>query len=197
MENTFDLKKFLVENKLTSNSRLLKEEMSKEELQKKLFDIINSDKVQAILTKAVEKLTPDQKQALLDKTQTLAEGSFDSFEKFKEFTEKGLEVVEKEGEINEENMLQIGVDALTQVVGMALRGLGIASIMSMGFLPGIVSAVLDAFAGTDIIATASAAVGSGSAAAALSVVGGLVGGAIAYGLGYVVMLIGHIINTSF
>ena len=39
MKNTFDLKKFLVENKLTSNSRLLKEYVevkSAEELAKSL-----------------------------------------------------------------------------------------------------------------------------------------------------------------
>ena len=207
MENTFDLKKFLVEKKLTSNSRLLKEEMSKDELQKKLFDVINSDKVQAILTKAVEKLTPAQQQALQDKTQALAEGSFDSFEKFKEFTEKGLEVLDRQGELNEEEVGTIGQEfnkfvsntgkeikqttgLLAKGTGLTLMGLGYANVISMGFLPAIVSAVLDSFAGTDIIATVGSAVGSGSGAAALSVVAGLLGGAIAYGLGQVVAGIG-------
>ena len=207
MENTFDLKKFLVENKLTSNSRLLKEEMSKDELQKKLFDIINSDKVQAILTKAVEKLTPAQQQALQDKTQALAEGSFDSFEKFKEFTEKGLEVLDRQGELNEEEVGTVGQEfnkfvsntgkeikqttgLLAKGTGLALMGLGYANIISMGFLPIIVSAVLDNFAGTDIIATVGTAVGGGSETAVLSVVAGLLGGAIAYGLGQVVTGIG-------
>jgi hypothetical protein len=219
MENTFDLKKFLVENKLTNNSKLLKEEAAKEELQKQLFDFINSNKVQAILTKAVEKLTPDQKEELGSKLQTLSEGSFDSFEKFKQFTEKGLQASLEENKINEElspeeeaqfqknyaeflqkyggtinsmdrtankvfNATKLTVGTLAFAVGGVLKGLGVVNIMSMGFLPAIVGAALDYFAGTDILMSTAAAIGvSGGGAAALSVAAGLLGGGIAWALG--------------
>jgi hypothetical protein len=219
MENTFDLKKFLVENKLTNNSKLLKEAAAKEELQKQLFDFINSNKVQAILTKAVEKLTPEEKEGLAGKLQTLSEGSFDSFEKFKQFTEKGLQTSLEENKINEAlspeeealfqknwaeflqkyggtinsmdraankvyNATKLTAGTLAFAVGGVLKGLGVANIMSMGFLPGITAAALDHFAGTDILMSAAELIGvSGSGAAALSVVAGLLGGAIAWGLG--------------
>jgi hypothetical protein len=56
--------------------------------------------------------------------------------------------------------------------------------------------VLDNFAGTDIIATVGTAVGGGSETAVLSVVAGLLGGAIAYGLGQVVAGIGVAIDPD-
>jgi len=215
MENTFDLKKFLVENKLTKNSKLLKEEAAKEELQKQVFDFINSPKATAILTKVVDKLTPDQKEQLAKNLQTVAEGPFDNFTEFKHFTEKGLQASLSENKINEsfewlqrdpeeigdkvladlqrkygedfaklEKNLKLGAGVLVSLVGGVLKTLGVLNIMSMGFLPAIVGAALDHFAGTNILYAAGALVGgSGGAAAALSVLAGLLGGSIAWWLG--------------
>ena len=55
--------------------------------------------------------------------------------------------------------------------------------MSMGFLPALSAMALDYFGGTDILNTLSSAVGSGSAAAGLSVIAGLVGGGVLWKLG--------------
>ena len=58
-----------------------------------------------------------------------------------------------------------------------------SNIMSMGFLPEITGAALDYFGGTNILQTLSNAVGSGSGAAALSVLAGLIGGGVLWVIG--------------
>tara|TARA_R110000868_G_scaffold102272_6_gene281671 strand:- start:805 stop:1488 length:684 start_codon:yes stop_codon:yes gene_type:complete len=212
MENTFDLKKFLVENKLTTNSKLLKEEATKDEVQKQVFDFINSQEVATILTKALRNITPQQKQELTKNLQTLAEGSLDSFANFKQFTEKGLQASMREGRVNEaltpeeeadfqrgmedfqrdygptlakmDRTLNMTVGTLVGLIGGVFKTLGVVNIMSMGFLPAIVAAAVDYFAGTNILYAAGALVGgSGGLAAALSVLAGLLGGAILWWLG--------------
>jgi hypothetical protein len=64
MENTFDLKKFLVENKLTNNSRLLSEN---------------------------KELTPEEQKVVDDILNSVNEGMFDDMlEKVKSYAKKGL-----------------------------------------------------------------------------------------------------------
>jgi len=187
MENTFDLKKFLVENKLTNNSRLLKEEATKEELQKQVFDFINSQKVGAVIEKVVKGLDPKQKEQLTNQLQTLAEGLSNDFGQFKQFTEKGLKASVAENGVTElMEPEEVGAKVMAEIgpkLGQVLETLGVANIMSMGFLPAIAGMATDYFAGTDIINTASQFVGNGSAAAALSVVVGLLGGGILWRMG--------------
>jgi hypothetical protein len=71
MENTFDLKKFLVENKLTNNSRLLKEEEEvtpelKAQLLAKAEKLANSPAIRKQIEDQVKTLTPEEQQAILD-----------------------------------------------------------------------------------------------------------------------------------
>lgn len=187
MENTFDLKKFLVENNLTTNSRLLKEESTKDELQKQVFDFINSEKVGAVIEKAIKGLDQKQKEQLTNQLHTLAEGSSDDFAQFKQFTDKGLKASIAENSVTElMEPEEVGAKVMAEIgpkLGQVLETLGVANIMSMGFLPAIAGIASDYFAGTDIINTASQFVGDGSAAAVLSVVAGLLGGGILWRIG--------------
>jgi len=192
MENTFDLKKFLVENKLTNNSRLV-EEASKDQVEKQIFDFINTPEVGALIDKAVAKLDPETKQQIASKLQALAEGSSDDFMQFKQFAEKGLQTMlqereanDEEGDLQKENYAnnQLSPGPLSAAIGKVMTNLGVANIMSMGFLPAIVGVALDHFAGTDLMMSAASLVGgSGSGAAVLSVVAGLVGGGLLWRIG--------------
>ena len=74
-------------------------------------------------------------------------------------------------------------DDLDYAVGKVLKTTGVINLMSMGFLPAITSAALDYFGGTNILQTVGDAVGSGSAAAALSVLAGLLVGGILWKIG--------------
>jgi len=68
MEN-FNLKKFLVENKLTTNSRMLSEaesyEQVKADLLAKAQSIANSPKMHKAVADFMEKITPEQRKKLL------------------------------------------------------------------------------------------------------------------------------------
>jgi len=68
MEN-FNLKKFLVENKLTTNSRMLSEaesyEQVKADLLAKAQSIANSPKMHKVVADFMEKITPEQREKLL------------------------------------------------------------------------------------------------------------------------------------
>ena len=71
MENTFDLKKFLVENRLTNNSKLLKEEEQispevKAQLIAKAERLANSPAIKKQIEDQVKTLTPEEQQAILD-----------------------------------------------------------------------------------------------------------------------------------
>jgi len=71
MENNFDLKKFLVENKLTNNSRLLKEEEEvspevKAQLIAKAEKLANSPAIKRQIEDIVKTLTPEEQQAIVD-----------------------------------------------------------------------------------------------------------------------------------
>ena len=79
MEN-FNLKKFLVENKLTTNSRMLSEaedyEQVKADLLAKAQSIANSPKMHKVVADFMEKITPEQRKKLLaltNSTSTISE----------------------------------------------------------------------------------------------------------------------------
>ena len=204
MENTFDLKKFLVENKLTSNSRLV-EEASKEQVEKQVFDFINTPEVGALVDKAIAKLDPKAKQQVASKLQAIAEGASDDFAQSKKFAEKGLQIVQQDSSLDEmsaedqaewqkrsaamdrwaaEHDFGHGVPAaFIKTLGKVLDNLGVINMMSMGMLPAIAAAASDYFAGTNIIPAAAALIGSGTVAAGLSVVAGLVGGMLLWRIG--------------
>jgi hypothetical protein len=163
-------------------------ESSKEQVEKQVFDFINSSEVGALIDKMVTKLDLKAKQQLSNKIQAVAEGTSDDFSQFKHFAEKGLKAA-SQNNINEEEMEDFvkGVSDLgegfSKILGKVLSTLGVFNIMSMGMLPALTALASDAFVGTDVINQAASFVGDGGVAAALSVVAGLVGGGILWRIG--------------
>lgn len=173
-------KKALIENQTTNNPVIQK-------LEKKAFDFFNQPQITALLKKELDKLSPEDK-AELSKI-TMQEGEGNDFNSFKSAVEKGIDTASLNEDMHDTLRGIAGykkgeeASAVDKAVGKVLTGLGAANLYGMGFIPAITGAFLDKFAGTDILNTVAAAVGDGSAAAALSVVAGLLGGAIVWKLG--------------
>jgi hypothetical protein len=165
-------------------------ESSKEQVEKQVFDFVNSPEVGALIDKMVTKLDPKAKQQLSNKIQAVAEGTSDDFSQFKHFAEKGLKAA-SQNNINEDEMEDLEAwtkkhdfgQGFVKQLGKILSTLGVVNIMSMGMLPALTAMASDAFAGTDIINQAASFVGDGGVAAVLSVVAGLVGGGILWRIG--------------
>jgi folate-dependent phosphoribosylglycinamide formyltransferase PurN len=119
----------------------------------------------------------------------MREGEGNDFSSFKSAVEKGIDTASLNEDMHDTLRGMVGYkkgqesSAIDKAAGKVLTDLGAANIYSMGFLPAITGAFLDQFAGTDILNTVAATIGSGSGAAALSVVAGLLGGAILWKLG--------------
>ena len=142
----------------------------------------------ALLKKEIDKLSPEKKDELA-KT-VMQEGSSDDFSSFKATVDKVMDDVSLTEDLHDFLRQKIGgykpgeePNALDKLVGKVLKGIGVVNIMSMGFLPAITGAALDYFGGTNILQTLSNAVGSGSGAAALSVLAGLIGGGVLWVIG--------------
>jgi hypothetical protein len=173
-------KKALVENQVTNNPTIQK-------LEKKAFDFFNQPQITALLKKELDKLSPEDKAEL--SKMTMQEGEGNDFSSFKATVDKVMDDASLTEDMHDALRGMAGykkgeeASAIDKAIGKILTGLGTANIMSMGFLPAVTGAFLDKFAGTDILNTVAAAIGDGSGAAALSVVAGLLGGAIIWKLG--------------
>jgi hypothetical protein len=170
----------LIENEITNNSAV-------QNLEKKVFDFLNDPKITALLQKELDKLSPDKRAAL--SKMTMQEGGGDDFSSFKSTIEKTLNKASLTEDLHDFvrglGGYQKGQEAsaMDKALGKIFSSLGVANIMSMGFLPAVTGAALDNFAGTDVLNTVATAVGDGNAAAALSVLAGLLGGGILWKLG--------------
>jgi uncharacterized protein YaaW (UPF0174 family) len=179
-EAEYKQKKSLIENEVTDDPTVQK-------LEKKAFDFFNQPKVVALLKKELNKLPAEKKDKLL-KT-VVQEGDENDFNSFKSAVEKTIEDTSINEDLHDTLRSMAGykkgeeANALDKFLGKILTGLGVTNIMSMGFLPALTSMALDYFGGTNIIDTVAQAVGSGNAAAGLSVVAGLLGGGILWKLG--------------
>jgi hypothetical protein len=182
-EAQYNKKKRLIENKITNNPVV-------QNLEKKAFDFINQPQITALLKKEIDKLSPEKKDELA-KT-VMQEGSSDDFSSFKATVDKVMDDVSLTEDMHDTLRGMAGYkkgeepNALDKLVGKILKGIGVVNIMSMGFLPAVTGAALDYFGGTNILQTVGDAVGSGSAAAALSVLAGLLGGAFVWKMGKIV-----------
>ena len=150
MDN-FDLKKYLVENKVTTNSRMLEVEMGmvpadvtgkdsydgalpagvKDDLKKALGDFFNQPKVTNLLKREVAKMSPEDKQAFLK--AELNEDMHDTLRSLGGY---------KPGQ--EPNLVD-------EIVGSLLKGFGQISFLTMGTLPSLVAMALDQLAGTNLV----------------------------------------------
>jgi hypothetical protein len=119
----------------------------------------------------------------------MQEGEGNDFSSFKSAVEKGIDKASLNEDMHDTLRGIAGykkgeeASAVDKAAGKVLTNLGVANIMSMGFLPALSAMALDYFGGTDVVNTVSQAVGGGGAATALSVVAGLVGGGILWKLG--------------
>jgi hypothetical protein len=171
--------KVLNEEAISSNPEI-------KELEKEIFDALNDPKVTALIQQGIAKMKPEDKEKLAKVTMSEGEGGdFSSFQsmvnKFvdkatmKEYTNydlRGFNPDEDEAK-----------SEVSKAAGTVIKNIGTANIMSMGFLPAILATVTDYIGGTHIVDSVAKAVGDGSAAAILSVAGGLVGGAILWKIG--------------
>jgi hypothetical protein len=159
-------------------------------LEKKAFDFFNKPEVIALLKKEIDKLSPEKKEKLA-KT-SIQENETNDFSSFKSSVEKTIDDASLNEYDNAHDAIRGVVGgykpgqeptSIDKSVGTLLTNLGVANIMSMGFLPAITAMAIDTFGGTDIINTVSQAVGDGGVAAGLSVLVGLIGGGILWRLG--------------
>jgi hypothetical protein len=160
-------------------------------LEKKAFDFFNSPKVVALLKKELDKLSPEKKAELAN--TSIQEGEANDFSSFKSTVEKVIDDASLNEEYDDMHDLLRGKiggyepgeepTSVDKTVGNILTTLGVTNIMSMGFLPALTAMAIDEFGGTNIINTVSQAIGSGSVAAGLSVLGGLIGGGILWKIG--------------
>ena len=173
-------KNILSENEITDIPIIQK-------LEKKAFDFVNQPKVAALIKKGLDKLSPEEK-AKLSKI-SMAEGEEDDFSSFKLSVEKAMDVAPLNEDLHDTLRGMAGykkgeeASDLDYFVGKILINLGVANIMSMGFLPGLTMMAIDYFGGTNIINTVSQAVGAGGVAAGLSVMAGLLGGMFLWKMG--------------
>ena len=160
-------------------------------LEKKAFDFFNQPEVVALLKKEIDKLSPEKKSELAN--TSIQESETNDFNSFKSTVEKTIgdaSLNEYDDDAHDYIRKKVGgyksgeePTSLDKSVGTVLKNLGVANIMSMGFLPALTAMAIDKFGGTDIIGTVSQAIGDGGAAAALSVLAGLIGGGILWKLG--------------
>ncbi len=123
----------------------------------------------------------------------MQEGDSNDFNSFKATVDKVMDDVSLTEDMHDFLRQKVGgykkgegPNDLDKLVGKVLKGIGVANIMSMGFLPAITGAALDYFGGTNILQTVGDAVGSGSVAAGLSVLAGLLGGMFVWKMGKIV-----------
>jgi len=180
-ESEYNQKKKLIENKVTNNPVVQK-------IEKKVFDFFNQPQVAAVLKKELDKLSPEKK-AELAKT-VMQEGDSNDFSSFKAIVDKVMDDTSLTEDMHDFLRQKVGgykegeaPNDLDYAVGKILKTTGTVNIMSMGFLPAITGAALDYFGGTNILQTVGDAVGSGSVAAGLSVLAGLIGGGILWKIG--------------
>ena len=142
-------------------------------LEKKAFEFANSPEMGTFVDKILANAKPEKigqlKRALLSVSEGITnENDFSSFLKF---------VDKAQSNLHEDN----SVSDLQKSVGKAITEFGVINIMSMGMLPALVTMGLDYFGGIDLITPMNAA--TGGAFVPLSVIAGLIGGALLWRLG--------------
>ena len=145
------------------------------ELEKKAFDFAKSPEMGQLVDKILANAKPEDLEQIKRAVGSVSEGmmSENDFSSFLNIARKA------QSALSEDN----SVSNLQNSVGKALSTFGVLNIMSMGALPSLVGMAVDHFGGTNFLQTFSDAVGSGGAAAGLSVIGSLIGGGLLWRLG--------------
>ena len=145
------------------------------ELEKKAFDFAKSPEMGQLVDKILANAKPEDLQQIKRAVGSVSEGmmSENDFSSFLNIAHKA------QSALSEDN----SVGSLQNSVGKALSTFGVLNIMSMGALPSLVGMAVDHFGGTNFLQMAGDAIGSGTAAGVLSVIGGLIGGGLLWRLG--------------
>lgn len=151
-----------------------------EDLEKKVFDFFNSPKSNALVDKIVNQLDDKEQAKITSITGGIKESTSDEFSQFKNIVDKISENLE---EIQSPYSKDFEPNDIDKAVGKVLSGVGSTSIMSMGTLPIWIAMAVDYIGGTNIVDTVGQAIGSGSGAAVLTTLAGLIGGGILWALG--------------
>jgi hypothetical protein len=151
-----------------------------EDLEKKVFDFFNSPKSNALVDKIVNQLDDKEQAKITSITGGIKESTSDEFSQFKNIVDKISENLE---EIQSPYSKDFEPNDMDKAVGKVLSGVGSTSIMSMGTLPIWIAMAVDYIGGTNIVDTVGQAIGSGSGAAVLTTLAGLIGGGILWALG--------------
>jgi len=162
------------------------------DLKKKAFKFVNTSQVTNLLKKELDKLSPEEKDQLLQKLP-LSEVKSDDFSSFSSTIDNVLNqtVLENKMDFHDKIRKKIGgyepgedPTKIDKAVGKVFKEVGAVNVMSMGFLPALASAGLDYFGGTSIISTIGSVLGGSAVAAApVLILGGLFGGALLHKIG--------------
>ncbi len=143
--------------------------------EKQAFEFAKSPEMGAFVNKILANAKPEEIEQLKRTIGSVSEGmmSENDFSSFLNIVHKAQSALMENNEVSD----------LQKSIGKALSTFGVVNIMSMGMLPSLVGMVVDHFTGTNFLQMASDAIGSGGAAAGLSVLGGLIGGGLIWRLG--------------
>ena len=145
------------------------------EMEKQAFDFANSPEMGRLVDKIIANAKPEDIQQIKRAVGSVSEGMMNEsdFSSFLNIAHKAQAGLNDGGEVSD----------LQNSIGKALSTFGVVNIMSMGMLPTLVGMAVDHFTGTNFLQMASNAIGSGGGAAALSVIGSLIGGGLLWRLG--------------
>jgi hypothetical protein len=172
-------KKALTENQITNNPEFSK-------IEDKAYSFINSPEVTALLTKELNKLSPEEKTEL--SKNIMSEGGSDKSD-FKSTIEKAMSAISLNEDMHDAIRKLGGYKpgqeptVMDKAAGKVLQGLGVSNIMSMGTLPSLVAMAIDKGFDINLMKMVSDMLGSTQAAVGASVLGGLIGGAILWKIG--------------
>jgi len=162
------------------------------DLKKKAFKFVNTSQVTNLLKKELDKLSPEEKDQLLQKLP-LSEVKSDDFSSFSSTIDNVLNqtVLENKMDFHDKIRKKIGgyepgedPTKFDKAVGKVFKEVGAVNVMSMGFLPALAATALDYFGGTSIISTIGSVLGGSAVAAApVLILGGLFGGALLHKIG--------------
>ena len=164
---TFNSIKRIDENEVPS--------LETKEMEKQAFDFANSPEMGRLVDKIIANAKPEDIQQIKRAVGSVSEGMMNEsdFSSFLNIAHKAQAGLNEGGEVSD----------LQNSIGKALSTFGVVNIMSMGMLPTLVGMAVDHFTGTNFLQMASDALGSGGAAAGLSVIGSLIGGGLLWRLG--------------
>lgn len=164
---TFNSIKRIDENEVPS--------LETKEMEKQAFDFANSPEMGQLVDKIIANAKPEDIQQIKRAVGSVSEGMMNEsdFSSFLNIAHKAQAGLNEGGEVSD----------LQNSIGKALSTFGVVNIMSMGMLPTLVGMAVDHFTGTNFLQMASDALGSGGAAAGLSVIGSLIGGGLLWRLG--------------